>query len=85
MVVGDLFRMIGEMLGKELEIKYQNDPNSGHYQVTPYTFMPKLGRKLVPSLTVDLGQGILRVMEETHKSLNPDLHVEGGYLVSTDD
>ena len=85
MRVGDLFKMIGEMLGKELTINYLNDPNSGHYQVTPYAFMPKVGRKLVPPLTVDLGQGILRVMEEEHKELHPELASEGGYLVSTDD
>ena len=81
-----LFRIAsGEMLGKELDINYMNDPNSGHYQVTPYAFMPKVGRKLVPPLTVDLGQGILRVMEEEHKELHPELASEGGYLVPTDD
>ncbi len=85
MRVGDLFKMIGEILGREVEIRYQNDPNSGHYQITPYTFMPKVGRKLVPPLTVDLGQGILRVMEEEHRRLHPELTSEGGYLVPTDD
>ena len=85
MQVGDLFRMIEEMLGKPIEIKYQHDPNSGHYQVTPYAFMPKVGRKLVPPLTVDLGQGVLRVMEEEHKEIHPELSAEGGYLVATDD
>ena len=85
MRVGDLFKMIGEILGKELDIRFQNDPNSGHYQITPYAFMPRMGRKLIPPLTVDLGQGILRVMEEAHKSLHKDLAAEGGYLVSTDD
>lgn len=85
MRVGDLFKMIGEMLGKELVIEYQNDPNSGHYQITPYAFMPKVGRKLVPPLTVDLGQGILRVMEEEHRVLHPELQSEGGYLLPTDD
>ena len=85
MRVGDLFKMIGEMLGKELVIKYQNDPNSGHYQITPYAFMPKVGRKLVPPLTVDLGQGILRVMEEEHRALHPELQAEGSYLVPTED
>ena len=63
------------MLGKELEIRYQNDPNSGHYQVTPYAFMPRMGRKLVPPLTVDLGQGILRVMEEEHRQIHPELQI----------
>lgn len=76
MRVGDLFRMIGEMLGKELKINYQNDPDSGHYQVTPYSFMPKMGRKLIPPLTVDLGQGILKAMEEEHRSLHPEMRTE---------
>lgn len=81
MRVGDLFKMIGEMLGKELVIEYENDPNSGHYQVTPYAFMPKIGRKLIPPLTVDLGQGILRVMEAEHRALHPELQSEGGCLL----
>ncbi|MBO4335967.1 MAG: NAD(P)-dependent oxidoreductase [Desulfovibrio sp.] len=85
MRVGDLFKMIEEMLGKKLDICFQNDPNSGHYQITPYAFMPRIGRKLVPPLTVDLGQGILRVMEEEHRSLHPELSQEGGYLLPTDD
>ncbi len=83
MRVGDLFKMIGEMLGKELVIEYENDPNSGHYQITPYAFMPRVGRKLVPPLTVDLGQGILRVMEAEHRALHPELQAEGGYLVDS--
>lgn len=85
MRVGDLFKMIGEMLGKDLNIVFQEDPNSGHYQITPYAFMPKVGKKLTPALTVDLGQGILRVMEDVHKELHPELHSEGGYLMSKDD
>ncbi|MDR3357986.1 MAG: NAD(P)-dependent oxidoreductase [Desulfovibrio sp.] len=85
MRVGDLFRMIGEMLGRELSVKYLEDPNSGHYQITPYSFMPKIGRKLTPPLSVDLGQGILRVMEEEHKALHPRLQAEGGYLMQPDD
>ncbi len=85
MQVGDLFKMIGEILGRDIKVRYQNDPNSGHYQITPYTFMPKIGRKLLPALTVDLGQGILRVMEEEHRTGHPELTSEGGYLVPTDD
>ena len=81
MRVGDLFTMIGEMLGKELRIAYQEDPGSGHYQITPYAFMPKLAKKLTPNLTTDLGQGILRVMEEIHAAMHPDLQDVGGYFV----
>ena len=76
-----LFRMIEEMLGKPIEIKYQHDPNSGHYQITPYAFMPKVGRKMTPHLSTELGQGVLKVMEEIHQELHPDLKELGGYLM----
>ena len=85
MQVGDLFRMIEEMLGKPIEIKYQHDPNSGHYQITPYAFMPKVGRKMTPHLSTELGQGVLKVMEDEHRELHTELQAEGGYLVPTDD
>ena len=81
MQVGDLFRRIEDMLGKPIEIKYQHDPNSGHYQITPYAFMPKVGRKMTPHLSTELGQGVLKVMEEIHQELHPDLKELGGYLM----
>ena len=85
MRVGDLFRMMGEILGKELKVEYQHDPNSGHYQITPYSFMPKIGRKLTPPLTVDLGQGILRVMEQEHRDLFKDRLQKDGLLIEPED
>ena len=81
MQVGDLFRMIGEMLGKDVKINYLHDPNSGHYQITPYAFMPKVGRKMTPHLSIELGQGVLKVMEEIHQELHPGLKELGGYLM----
>jgi UDP-glucose 4-epimerase len=46
--------------------------------------MPKLGKKLAPNLTTDLGQGILRVMEDIHTEMHPDLQDVGGYFVHKD-
>lgn len=83
MQVGDLFKMIGEMLGKELKIICQHDPNSGHYQITPYAFMPKVGRKMTPHLSIDLGQGVLKMMEEVHHELHPDLKESGGFFLQS--
>lgn len=67
MRVSDLFTMIGEILGRELEVHYEERPDNAHYLVTPYSFMPKTGRKMFPSLATDLGQGLLRVMAEVHE------------------
>ena len=34
---------------------------------TPYSYQPKLGRKYTPPLHVDLGQGLLQLIEEVNK------------------
>ncbi|MBC7427498.1 MAG: NAD(P)-dependent oxidoreductase [Bacteriovorax sp.] len=67
--VGDVLKMIKEMLHKNVDI-ISEDPGLGssHYIMTPYSFNPKPGRKMVPQLQVDLGQGLLGVMEEIYHS-----------------
>jgi UDP-glucose 4-epimerase len=37
--------------------------------------------KLAPPLHIDLGQGILRVIEDVHKKLNPELNELHGILI----
>ena len=68
MCVADLFAMIGEMLGKKLDIHYEDYPENTHYEVTPYSFMPKVGRKMFPRLAIDIGQGMLNVMNDVHQN-----------------
>jgi UDP-glucose 4-epimerase len=63
MKVSELFTMIQEILKKDIEVIYQ--PKSmDHYTITPYTFVPKLGRKYVKHYYVDMGQGLLLCMQE---------------------
>jgi UDP-glucose 4-epimerase len=55
--------MIQEILKKDIEIIFQ--PKSmDHYTITPYTFVPKLGKKYVKHYYVDMGQGLLLCMQE---------------------
>jgi UDP-glucose 4-epimerase len=69
MKVSELFKMIKEMLNKDIIIEYKEpeseDPES-HYTITPYKFIPKMGRKLVSHYYTDMGQGILLCMQEIH-------------------
>lgn len=81
MRVEELLKMIAEMLDKEIAFDFQGDGKSGHYEVTPYSFSPKMGRKMVPRLSIDLGQGILRTIEDIYKELNPSKTSALGYLV----
>lgn len=66
--ITELFKMFGEILNKKVKIKFENQHGgaSGHYSITPYTFTPKLGKKLVSNEYVDMGQGLIQVIEMIH-------------------
>jgi UDP-glucose 4-epimerase len=65
----ELFMMFQEILGQALEIDYRHS-GAGHYAVTPYAYTPRPGKKLVTSHYVDMGQGLLRLVEEIHHELD---------------
>ncbi len=66
----DLFKMFQEILGRSVDIEYRHvdGPGSGHYAVTPYAFTPRPGKKLVTTSYVDMGQGLLRMVEDLHRA-----------------
>jgi UDP-glucose 4-epimerase len=68
---GDLFTMFQEILGRPVAVDYRpvEGPGSGHYAVTPYAYTPKPGRKLVTTHYVDMGQGLLRMVEDISREL----------------
>lgn len=79
--VGNILKMIAEMMGRDIAFEFEHNPSNAHYEITPYSFSPKVGKKLTSPLHIDLGQGILRVIEEVHKKHNPELHNLHGVLV----
>jgi UDP-glucose 4-epimerase len=70
----DLFTMFQEILGKRIEVEYRHTsgPGSGHYAVTPYAYTPRPGKKLVTTHYVDMGQGLLRMIEDIHREIDRD-------------
>ena len=69
----DLAAMIFEIAGKKANVIFSKDERSEeHYHMTPYRYTPKHAKKLVPLEFVDLGQGILEVVEEIHQAGNND-------------
>jgi UDP-glucose 4-epimerase len=68
MRVVDLLKMIAEMLGVPESVEFVAGHQPGHYVRTPYAYQPRLGRKYVPPLHVDLGQGLLQVIDEVRAS-----------------
>jgi len=70
MKVSDMFSMIFEIEGKEVNINYLDEhKGSSHYGNTPYRYTPKTSMKIIPTEFVDLGQGLLDIVEEIHHSL----------------
>jgi UDP-glucose 4-epimerase len=63
MKVLDLLRMLSEILGNPDGVKFIEANHSGHYIRTPYAYRPSAGLKYVPPLHVDLGQGLLQLVE----------------------
>ncbi len=64
MRVLDLLKMLAEILGIADMVEFVDEKHDGHYVRTPYSYQPKLGRKYVLPLHVDLGQGLLQLIEE---------------------
>ena len=69
----DLIEMIFEIAGVEKNIEYsEDDTRAEHYKLTPYRYTPKAATKIVPSQYVDLGQGILNLVEEVHQEIETE-------------
>jgi UDP-glucose 4-epimerase len=60
----DLLKMLAEIMGLPDSVDFRNQSYAGHYVRTPYAYLPKLGRKYSPQLHVDLGQGLLQLIDE---------------------
>ena len=69
MKVLELMKMLAEILGIPDAVEFRNEHNPGHYVRTPYAWQPRLGRKYSPPLHVDLGQGLLELIEEVRREL----------------
>jgi len=64
--VKDLLTMIKEIFHGDIDIEYVRGDNEGHYEITPYSFRPRVAKKFVANYYYDLGQGILDVIHEVY-------------------
>jgi UDP-glucose 4-epimerase len=64
MRVADLLKTLAEIMGIGDAVQFRDEDYAGHYVRTPYAYLPKLGRKYAPPLHVDLGQGLLQLIDE---------------------
>jgi len=63
----DMLHTIREILSNRIEINFEaSKSDTPHYNITPYSFVPKIGRKLVTHEYVDMGQGLLECISEIY-------------------
>lgn len=76
MRVLDLLKMLGEIIGLgDNAIEFTETNYTGHYVRTPYAYQPKIGRKYISPLHIDLGQGLLQLIGEIkNKMEGVDVH-----------
>ena len=71
--VNELLRMINEIMGNKIKINYSKEMHyEGHYQLTPYSFRPRVAEKLLLNKYHDLGQGLLDTIYDIYKELHKD-------------
>jgi len=68
MRVVDLLNMLAEILGFPDSVEFVKGGFPGHYIHTPYAYIPRLGRKYVPPFHVDLGQGLIQLIDEVRRN-----------------
>jgi UDP-glucose 4-epimerase len=70
----DFLALVREIVGPDVEIDLRPPapaddlPTSAHYSITPYTFRPRVARKLVSNYYTDMGQGLVDCLHEIHDS-----------------
>ena len=67
MKAGEMLAMVQEILNQKVSIDFAHNTNNSHYNITPYSFIPKIGSKLVSNLHMDMGQGFLECLQEIYQ------------------
>ncbi len=78
--VKDVLVMIKEMLNNKIKLEFLPADSNEHYEITPYTFMPKLAKRIQGGHYTDLGQGILDLMGTLYKEHYPHKTFNGIYV-----
>lgn len=68
--IRDVMTMISEIMPWPVELHFGDANAIHHYEITPYAFQPRIGRKLVLNEHVDLGQGLLDCLREIHQYIH---------------
>lgn len=64
----EVLNMIREILGGKVKLEFKPEKTDpAHYEITPYRFTPRVAHKIIPREFIDIGQGILDLVEEIYR------------------
>jgi len=59
------------MLDNKIKIEFLPAGKNHNYEITPYSFAPKVGKRLTSRTYLDLGQGILDNISAIYRDVSP--------------
>jgi len=80
MRIKDLMIMIKEILGNRINLEFLPASSSLHYEITPYSFNPRISKRIISNHYLDIGQGILECLSEIYKRNYKYKEFEGIYI-----
>jgi len=85
--VRELLNMICEIFQNQISVEYRTEGEPDHYVITPYSFRPRVAKRLSLLSSFDLGQGILDIIYEVYSnsSKNGKLTKEIEKMISAGD
>lgn len=72
----ELLGILNEMMNGEVDIRMRSEEYQGHYVLTPYSFAPTVGVKLVNNPSIEFGQGLLECIEHVYNELQEEGELE---------
>lgn len=70
MRVSELLDMINEVMNNSIDIEYKSkeaEATGSHYKETPYSYIPRAGKKIITNTYCDLGQSLVEILHEIDK------------------
>ncbi len=73
--VEDMLKMLAEIIDCKQPVEFKSGENEAHYIRTPYSYQPKLGLKYIPPVHIDMGQGLIQLIEDIQAEIT-DTHLD---------
>ena len=79
--IKDLMIMIREIFENQIELEFLPSKSNNHYEITPYSFNPKIAKKYISEYYLDMGQGLLQCLNEIYKEQHHFEELNGTLIV----